>query len=277
MSVDTDQWAVELAGLDREEIGVFIKLRLELWRRNAPLPDDDKAIAEAIGEDVRVVRRLRPRLAPLFIVADGNWRDDQVERAKAFATKRRARSVPPKNSPDLFSKPLKSAAPPACKEVREKSQEGDFSIARGARQAPAAPETEPAPSSKIREGEGRSRSRPRHSSWRRGTPLDPAWEPDQSGRAYAYERGHDDEWIERQVQRFRHYYRARRKTLCDWQEQWCLWVDDTAELTARSTFETRDERNKRANQKSAASVFRCYERYIGNANNREREVLHALR
>lgn len=281
MSVDTDALAVELCGLDREEIGVFIKIRVELWRRDAPLPDDDAAIASAIGEDVRVIRRMRPRLAPMFIVEGGTWRDRQVERAKAFATKCRGEQsrVRPKNSPDLFGKPLKAAASGPCKrEDIEPKEGGSMWDAPKARQAPPAPETEPPLSAKIRdEGEARSRSRPRHSSWRKGKALDPAWEPDQSGRAYAYERGHDDEWIDRQVQRFHLHYRSRGATRSNWQDQWCLWVEDTPQFAARGTFETRDERNKAARHKTKAGIFYAAMRYCDNATSCGEEPRYAIR
>jgi hypothetical protein len=258
MSVDTDALAAEAAQLDCEAFGALIKLRLELWRRNAPLPDDDKAIASAIGEDVRKVRRLRSTIAPCVIASDGIVRDRHVEKAQAFACRSAARPQvkdPPKVQPDLFAKPLKSAASFSCKESKDIEPGGSMSSsARETRSAPAAPPTQARPPCSKPSVKRKGRSRGEACK----TALDPAWEPSLADRTHAQQRGYDDDEIERHARRFAHYHRAHRSRFFNWHEAWCYWLDRAEEFPERdrARSETREERAKRRDRERRAATFR---------------------
>jgi hypothetical protein len=245
MSIDTDALAAEAALLDCEAFGALMKVRLQLWRRNAPLPDDDKAIASAIGEDIRRVRRLRPAIAPCVIVSDGTVRDQHVEKAQAFACRSARTQIkdPPEVRRDLFAKPLKSAAPFSCKESKNIEPGGSMSSAREARPAPAAPPTQPRPPCSKPSGKEKGRSR----ADARKTALDPAWELSPADRTHAQQRGYDDIAIERQARRFAHHHRAHGSRFFNWHEAWCYWLDRAEEFAERDRRrgETREERNER--------------------------------
>ena len=227
MSVDTDAHVLRCRGLSWDTRGALDAIRIEMWRRGAPFPDDDKTIADAIGMHLNRWRRIRPELESLFDLSGGTWREPEIEKAQAFAE--RCSGTTPKSPTTRVAKPLKTATRAACKQVRIDPQGGDLSMAQSAPAAPA-PQREAPTQSNVRNGEGRSRSRPRHPSWTRGTAIDPDWDPGDEGRAYARQAGRDDTWIARQAQRFRLHHRSRGTICSDWAARWQLWVERSPEF-----------------------------------------------
>ena len=95
--------------LSLEEHGAYLMLLMYTWSNGCrPLPDDDDRIARRLRiTKERWVKRLRPILAPLFDLSDGNWRSPRLEKEWAYVQEKiRAKRAngslggrPPKNDP----------------------------------------------------------------------------------------------------------------------------------------------------------------------------------
>ncbi len=63
------------------EKGAYIELINEIVL-HGEIPDDDVRLARAIGEDVKVWRKIRPVLEDKFIISDGFWRHEKVRKIR---------------------------------------------------------------------------------------------------------------------------------------------------------------------------------------------------
>jgi len=229
MSIDMPAHALRCQGLSWEERGALDAIRTETWRRGIPFADDDEAIAHGIGMHLRRWRRIGPKLEPLFDLSNGTWREPELDKARAFA-ERSNTDIPARFRGKLSAKPLETPAAAQGKEVKRDPQGGDLSMVRDAHPAPAAPPRDAPPRSKVHNGEGRPRSRPRHTSWTRGTAIDPGWDPGDEGRAYARQAGRDDTWIAREARKFSAHHRKKGTICADWAAAWESWVERAPEF-----------------------------------------------
>lgn len=116
----------ETMGLTRDQIGGYMLLLFAYWRNKGPLPDDDEAFAAIVRSSVDDwCQRLRPRLAPFFMLQACSWHHERTELELAKAGKNKAAAVEkarkaaegrwrPKSPGDAPSMP--QARPGACVE-----------------------------------------------------------------------------------------------------------------------------------------------------------------
>lgn len=71
-------WDGDTGHLDCEQDGAYGRLVRHYWR-NGPLPDDDEALARIVRMELKRWRKVRPVLAPFFIVTDGKWNHKRVD------------------------------------------------------------------------------------------------------------------------------------------------------------------------------------------------------
>lgn len=91
--------------LSTEQHGAYLLLIMDYWT-NGPLPDDDAALAQVTRLQPAAWKKLRPAIARLFQIADGEWRhkriDEELDKASQFIAKQKANGSkggrPKKNS-----------------------------------------------------------------------------------------------------------------------------------------------------------------------------------
>jgi uncharacterized protein YdaU (DUF1376 family) len=84
----------ETMGLTRDQIGGYMLLLFAYWRNKGPLPDDDEAFAAIVRSTVDDwCQRLRPRLAPFFMLQACSWHHERTEIELAKAGKNKAVAV----------------------------------------------------------------------------------------------------------------------------------------------------------------------------------------
>jgi uncharacterized protein YdaU (DUF1376 family) len=244
MSVDIDDHALECIGLSWEARGAFDAVLTETWRRGARFPDDDEKIAHGIGMHLRTWRRIRPELEPLFDLSDGTWRHHLIDRARAHA-ERHAKQVSPEQLNLNFTKSLKTSDLPRHKKKPIEPRIGSI----GSTAVPENAYTDPPT---ARPSVSRERRR-KGSATSCKTLIDPAWTPSAADISFAHQRGYNDAWIERQADRFGHYYRARGSQSFSWHETWCCWVVRAPEFERahRRTGDVRD-------YETGASIYRVF-------------------
>ena len=69
----TSNWRDGVRGLKADEVGVYINVLTLIYDNDGAIPDDDATIAEKIGFDIRLWRRVRQRLIDVgkLLVKDG--------------------------------------------------------------------------------------------------------------------------------------------------------------------------------------------------------------
>lgn len=72
------KWNSKTTHLTCEQDGAYGRLVRFYWQNGAP-PDNDETLARIIGEPIAKWRKLRPVLAPFFVIANGLWRHETVE------------------------------------------------------------------------------------------------------------------------------------------------------------------------------------------------------
>lgn len=79
--------------LTTEQHGAYLLLIMDYWR-NGPLPDDDAALAQVTRLQPAAWKKLRPAIARLFQIANGEWRhkriDEELDKASQFIAKQKA-------------------------------------------------------------------------------------------------------------------------------------------------------------------------------------------
>lgn len=79
--------------LSTEQHGAYLLLIMDYWT-NGPLPDDDAALAQVTRCRPAAWKKLRPEIARLFQIADGEWRhkriDEELDKASKFIAKQKA-------------------------------------------------------------------------------------------------------------------------------------------------------------------------------------------
>lgn len=79
--------------LSTEQHGAYLLLIMDYWT-NGPLPDDDAALAQVTRLQPAAWKKLRPAIARLFQIADGEWRhkriDEELDKASQFIAKQKA-------------------------------------------------------------------------------------------------------------------------------------------------------------------------------------------
>ncbi len=91
--------------LSTEQHGAYLLLIMDYWT-NGPLPDDDAALAQVTRLQPAAWKKLKPAIARLFQIADGEWRhkriDEELDKASQFIAKQKANGSkggrPKKNS-----------------------------------------------------------------------------------------------------------------------------------------------------------------------------------
>ena len=100
--------------LSTEQHGAYLLLIMDYWT-NGPLPDDDAALAQVTRLQPAAWKKLRPAIARLFQIADGEWRhkriDEELDKASQFIAKQKANGSKggrpkknPSNNPDESQK-----------------------------------------------------------------------------------------------------------------------------------------------------------------------------
>lgn len=79
-----NDWALAQALLKDCELLAYIRLLAAYAQDGAPLPDDDKLLARTARLKLARWLDVRPKLEPMFEVADGVWRDRSQDRAIAM-------------------------------------------------------------------------------------------------------------------------------------------------------------------------------------------------
>jgi uncharacterized protein YdaU (DUF1376 family) len=86
-------YRAETQGFSHEERGVYVDLLCAYCHKQAPLPDDDKALAKLVGLSLAKWKKARKAIAPIFTISQGVWRlprlDAQITRGLAIRGKRR--------------------------------------------------------------------------------------------------------------------------------------------------------------------------------------------
>jgi len=86
-------YRAETQGFSHEERGIYVDLLCAYCHRQAPLPDDDKALAKLAGVSLPKWRGVRKVIGPVFTVSQGVWRlprlDEQIAHGLEVREKRR--------------------------------------------------------------------------------------------------------------------------------------------------------------------------------------------
>ena len=108
--------------LSTEQHGAYLLLIMDYWT-NGPLPDDDAALAQVTRLQPAAWKKLRPAIARLFQIADGEWRhkriDEELDKASQFIAKQKANGSKggrpkknPNHNPDESPSPSPSQVNP---------------------------------------------------------------------------------------------------------------------------------------------------------------------
>lgn len=76
-----DAYLADTIHLNTEEHGAYMLLLINMWRGGyKPLPDDKKIFCKITGLSDYKWQRVREKLEPFFLIADGHWRHKRMER-----------------------------------------------------------------------------------------------------------------------------------------------------------------------------------------------------
>lgn len=79
--------------LSTEQHGAYLLLLFAYWRNRGPLDDDDEDLANIVRAAPAAWKKLRPKIAKFFEVADGVWAHSRADRELAAAGIRKANAV----------------------------------------------------------------------------------------------------------------------------------------------------------------------------------------
>lgn len=85
-------WDSGTRHLDCEQDGAYGRLVRHYWR-NGPLPDEDGQLSRIVGMETKRWRKVRPVLAPFFVIADGLWRHRRVDEELVKWEEKRRRAI----------------------------------------------------------------------------------------------------------------------------------------------------------------------------------------
>lgn len=108
-SINVAAWIVATSGMTLKEIGAFQALLMTMAGSPAhALPDDDARLARCAKCKPAEWQEIRRVLAPTFIIANGEWRHEWIEKEIAFIAEKRAKK---KHAADVRwqAKPLENA------------------------------------------------------------------------------------------------------------------------------------------------------------------------
>jgi uncharacterized protein YdaU (DUF1376 family) len=91
-SINVAGWIVATAGMTNEETGAFGRLLMVMAAASEhSLPDDDGRLARYAHCTPSRWKDLRPILAPMFVIQDGQWRHEWIEKEIAFIADKQAK------------------------------------------------------------------------------------------------------------------------------------------------------------------------------------------
>lgn len=79
--------------LTRDQHGGYLLLLFAMWKDGGELPDDPGQLAAVVKATPAEWRKLRPVLAPFFVIADGVWRKGRVTHELEVAKERKAKAA----------------------------------------------------------------------------------------------------------------------------------------------------------------------------------------
>lgn len=129
-------WDATTGHLTNEQDGAYGRLVRWYWKNQRPPADDDQELASICRTDVKTWRKIRVKLAPFFIIENGFWKHDKVERVMLEWKQKREKS----------SHLASVAAKARWKKTTKKHARGNASSMRGALRE-AMPGQCPSPSS----------------------------------------------------------------------------------------------------------------------------------
>lgn len=136
-------WDGDTGHLDCEQDGAYGRLIRFYWR-TGPLPDDDAQLARIVRTAIARWRKVRPVLAPFFVITDGRWNHKRVdaelvrwagkkvkavERAKTAAAFRWGKGDAPSNATSIPQALLEECPSSSSREVR--AQVGALTLSEG--------------------------------------------------------------------------------------------------------------------------------------------------
>lgn len=173
--------------LTTEQHGAYLLLIMEYWQKGAPLPDDDKQLAQITGLGRRW-GNARKTVQQFFTVGEGVWKHARIEEEKGLADHRRAKASENGGKGGRPKNPTRNPA-----------------------ETPRLSEPEPKPNPATPPDESSSQSQYIHTHTARG--LTPAWsEVEAFALASQVDVEFARDWFERKVNNLTHGF----DTLVDW-------------------------------------------------------------
>lgn len=224
MTKKTDAWMplyiadylADTSRLTTEQHGAYLLILMDYWR-NGPPPDDEAVLCSITRLPLAQWRKARGAIRIFFTVADGKW------------TQKRA-DIERQDASQISSKRSVAGKEGASKRWGKQGGNDVASVMANAManasQPPSqinAPSPTPSPSESTK---------PAVSVRTRGSRLSEAWEPGESGGAFAEQQGLRNGRAAAELAKFRDYWCSQpgqRGVKTDWQATWRNWVRKATE------------------------------------------------
>ncbi|MCP5116935.1 MAG: DUF1376 domain-containing protein [bacterium] len=215
----TDAILGDTMHLSIEEFGAYTMLLIVSWRSpGCDLPDDDVDMARYCRVTARRWReRLRPRLKPFFVVAEGRWNQKRLQKERRYVARNSAKKAE-NGAKGGRAKALKS------KETTLASAVAPIPIPNIPPSSLSKDKLEAPPDDDLKIPEFLKRDEPRK---KRASAMPKDFSPDKipdDMRGFAKTKGVVGPRAEQQWGRFVNHHTAKGSRFVDWMAAWRNWV-----------------------------------------------------